>query len=1129
MKARNRKKEEEFKRQKQKHIQSAFYETTGSKSGGISSKQRRRSRYRNQQTSSSNISTSSITYKKRGASRNNLKKNSRHNNSLPYLKQESSYTNNNNNNNNNGISQQRMTQSYKMERNSSFPQRQPEQYGYETKLHDHEKYQDNVDVNNQREAWSKKLSQSIGSHFDNGNNLIENNADLYNNDSNNNNNNNNNNSKTIQINTVERTRMRLPTNLPVLRLGVPKFKSNSLVVIQRPNIVQKAIDMTMQKDENIDVNNNDQTNGTKTNSDVTLSENGKVIDNNEEMQTLENTEEERPKSRFIQNLNDRDISFFSELNVGPYDALERDMGKLGARGVKSKPVITLNDRLAGVMKDRTEKLAEQLLSSKQDEEDVKDRIRNNIIEQRRTLPLDFIFRRALKRYVKAHLEDGMKRWKSFIRRAQAVERLLKKVTPYAITIQRHMRGYLGRKRAAVMREIRRIELKRLRIKSATQLQVWWKLIVLLEKIRIRTAKNLAARQERSARKIQWCFRGHKSRSRVRRILRLELTQSMRDILKYEHMLTEEEHIMMEACSAVLFDQRDDPRWEREQLYSSLDIRRATKLCKQINESRLKRAKKKRDLNAKEIMREKQRMKRELLEKQKAKYEERLAKERERLVEIARREEEEKLRILRLKEEREREEQERLAKHRAMLEMENAHIREVMDQMTEEEKEQREAMENLKRIENNRIGKIKANENEKDAMAQARREAQLAAQQEKVIALQKSKLEADGKEAVVNEDVVDEKKTEEGKQENPEKHPEETENEIQVGEEGMEKEAEEGKKKDPTKKTRGGGDPWQVLGKSAYDAENQDELNINVGDVIRIIDRGDTSGDSDWWNAENLTTGAAGLFPSDCIEVVRKRVIGKENFVPEDDEELAFEEGDFIAIYEWNDPEWWKGENLTTKAVGMFPSNLVLTDDEFKERELLRKEEERKEEERQMELMADIAMEGIAVQDDEDGERALRVVFNLLDFNKNGTLERKDVVYSAFDASRVENILQACGKLRMWLRPSKINRFYRCIDHPLKDGHATYEQFKTFIKNPEVIEAQFFMEDNPPTSLIPTDKEGQEREEQKEKIDSDGSVLNTINIDDVVSNNGEIIGNDASILEEDKMDSAVDLIPTVNDK
>ena len=89
--------------------------------------------------------------------------------------------------------------------------------------------------------------------------------------------------------------------------------------------------------------------------------------------------------------------------------------------------------------------------------------------------------------------------------------------------------------------------------------------------------------------------------------------------------------------------------------------------------------------------------------------------------------------------------------------------------------------------------------------------------------------------------------------------------------------------------RGGGNPWQVLGKSAYDAENQDELNINVGDEIKIIDRGDTSGDSEWWNGENLVTGGIGLFPSDCIEVVRKRVIGKENFAAEDEEELTFEE------------------------------------------------------------------------------------------------------------------------------------------------------------------------------------------------------------------------------------------------
>ena len=56
-----------------------------------------------------------------------------------------------------------------------------------------------------------------------------------------------------------------------------------------------------------------------------------------------------------------------------------------------------------------------------------------------------------------------------------------------------------------MREIRRVELKRLRINSATKLQVWWKLMILLQKIRIRTAKNLAAKQEKSAKKYNGVF------------------------------------------------------------------------------------------------------------------------------------------------------------------------------------------------------------------------------------------------------------------------------------------------------------------------------------------------------------------------------------------------------------------------------------------------------------------------------------------------------------------------------------------------------------------------------------------------------------------------------------------------
>ena len=536
----------------------------------------------------------------------------KHNASLPYLKNEGR-----------GRSQNRMTQSLTLQRNTSFPHKQPEQYGYETKLYEYEKHRGDSVLDSQRQAWTQKLGQTVGSHFD----KIEIEAkDAMDGKS-------GSHDINLHVNAVERTRMKLPSNLPVLRLGVPKFKSNSLVVIQTPKQTQNSLDL-----QNVDSSESRNSSAMLSPTIEAKFENNKVAITNSEDYDVESVE--RPKSRFIHNLNERNISFFTELNVGPYDALERDMGKLGAQRVKGKQVGTINDRLSGIMRDRTEKLAEQLLSSKKDEEDMKSKIRTNIIERRRTLPLDFIFRRALKRYVKAHLEDGIKRWKSFVRRAQAVERLLKKVTPFAVTIQRHIRGYLGRKRAAVMREIRRVELKRLRINSATKLQVWWKLMILLQKIRIRTAKNLAAKQEKCAKKIQWCFRGHKSRSRVRRILRLQLTHAMRDILKYEHMLTEEEHIMMEACSAVLFDQRDDPRWEREQIYTSLDIRRATKLCNQINESRIKRAKKKRELNTQEIMREKQRMKRELLEKQKAKYEERLAKERARLIEIAKREEEE---------------------------------------------------------------------------------------------------------------------------------------------------------------------------------------------------------------------------------------------------------------------------------------------------------------------------------------------------------------------------------------------------------------------------------------------------------------------------------------------------------
>ena len=158
--------------------------------------------------------------------------------------------------------------------------------------------------------------------------------------------------------------MKLPSNLPVLRLGVPKFKSNSLVVIQNPKPTQNSLDL-----QNVESSESRNLSATLSSTIEAGVENNGVAITNSEDDDVESVE--RPKSRFIHNLNERNISFFTELNVGPYDALERDMGKLGAQRVKGKQVGTINDRLSGIMRDRTEKLAEQLLSSKKDEEDMK--------------------------------------------------------------------------------------------------------------------------------------------------------------------------------------------------------------------------------------------------------------------------------------------------------------------------------------------------------------------------------------------------------------------------------------------------------------------------------------------------------------------------------------------------------------------------------------------------------------------------------------------------------------------------------------------------------------------------------------------------------------------------------------
>ena len=98
---------------------------------------------------------------------------------------------------------------------------------------------------------------------------------------------------------------------------------------------------------------------------------------------------------------------------------------------------------------------------------------------------------------------------------------------------------------------------------------------------------------------------------------------------------------------------------------------------------------------------------------------------------------------------------------------------------------------------------------------------------------------------------------------------------------------------------------------------------------------------------------------------------------------------------------------------------------------------------------------------------------------------------------------------MWLRPSKINRFYRCLDYPTRNGHATYDQFKAFIKNPEQLEAKFYMEDFPPVFSF---------EEQENQVQASTTVDDKKNM---ASSSDEApveeAPDDASMLIPDEMD------------
>jgi len=118
----------------------------------------------------------------------------------------------------------------------------------------------------------------------------------------------------------------------------------------------------------------------------------------------------------------------------------------------------------------------------------------------------------------------------------------------------------------------------------------------------------------------------------------------------------------------------------------------------------------------------------------------------------------------------------------------------------------------------------------------------------------------------------------------------------------------------------------------YNASQEDELTLAVGDIVKIIDQSDDG----WWEGE--LNGKHGMFPENFVEVIDEvpinnipkpapiakppKVTARVTFDydAEETDELNLREGDVIQILDQEDEGWWEG--LCNGKRGMFPSNFV---------------------------------------------------------------------------------------------------------------------------------------------------------------------------------------------------------------
>lgn len=127
----------------------------------------------------------------------------------------------------------------------------------------------------------------------------------------------------------------------------------------------------------------------------------------------------------------------------------------------------------------------------------------------------------------------------------------------------------------------------------------------------------------------------------------------------------------------------------------------------------------------------------------------------------------------------------------------------------------------------------------------------------------------------------------------------------------------------------------------YEKDEDNEISFNEGDLIVEIE----FTDEEWWSGKHSVTGAVGLFPATYVSLVEeeenkeetqeetpvaaaepasegKTAVAEYDYEKDEDNEIAFEEGDLIVEINMVEEDWWSGKNSKTGETGLFPANYV---------------------------------------------------------------------------------------------------------------------------------------------------------------------------------------------------------------